>query len=125
MSDKDYKVGYKMPPKHTQFKPGQSGNKSGRKKGCRNIKTDLVEELSEIIVVQENGKEKRASKQRIFLKQLCNNAIKGDDKAGRLLAKFMQSYLSSAEDAKDIDDQISMDDEEILKYYAQSHGDQT
>ena len=125
MLDNDYKVGYKNPPKHTQFKPGQSGNKSGRKKGCRNIKTDLVEELSEIIVVQENGKEKRASKQRIFLKQLCNNAIKGDDKAGRLLAKFMQSYLSSGEETKDTDDQISMDDEEILKYYAQSHGDQT
>mgnify|MGYP000335884250 CR=1 FL=1 len=125
MSDNDYEVGYKRPPKHTQFKPGQSGNKSGRKKGCRNIKTDLVEELSEIIVVQENGKEKRASKQRIFLKQLCNNAIKGDDKAGRLLAKFMQSYLSSAEETKDMDEQISIEDEEILKYYAQSQGDQT
>lgn len=29
---KDYEVGYGKPPKNTQFKKGQSGNKLGRKK---------------------------------------------------------------------------------------------
>ena len=42
-------VGYKRPPKHTQFKPGQSGNPRGRGKNTRNFKTDLVEELREQI----------------------------------------------------------------------------
>jgi hypothetical protein len=28
----DYEVGYKKPPKATQFKPGQSGNPAGRPK---------------------------------------------------------------------------------------------
>ena len=38
-------VGYKQPPKHTQFKPGQSGNPKGRPKGTQNLATDLAEEL--------------------------------------------------------------------------------
>lgn len=29
-SNTDYEVGYKKPPKHTRFKPGQSGNPRGR-----------------------------------------------------------------------------------------------
>ncbi len=33
----EYEVGYKRPPKHTQFKLGQSGNMKGRPKGTRNF----------------------------------------------------------------------------------------
>jgi hypothetical protein len=29
-SDKPYKIGRGKPPTHTQFKPGQCGNRSGR-----------------------------------------------------------------------------------------------
>lgn len=32
----DHIAGYKRPPKATQFKPGQSGNRAGRPKGSRN-----------------------------------------------------------------------------------------
>ena len=39
-------VGYRKPPKATQFKQGQSGNPHGRPKGTKNLKTDLIEELS-------------------------------------------------------------------------------
>ncbi len=42
-----YDVGYRKPPKHTRFKPGQSGNPRGRPKGTKNLKTDLIEELGE------------------------------------------------------------------------------
>lgn len=37
----DYKVGPGKPPKHTRFKPGQSGNPKGRPKGSQNVKTVL------------------------------------------------------------------------------------
>lgn len=36
----DYKVGYKTPPKPTQFKKGKSGNPGGRPKGTSNKKND-------------------------------------------------------------------------------------
>jgi hypothetical protein len=48
-----YQVGYGKPPKHTQFKLGESGNPQGRSKGTKNLKTDLAEELCEKIVVHE------------------------------------------------------------------------
>ena len=41
-------VGYKKPPKHKRWRKGESGNPTGRRKGQRNLKTDLLEELSEI-----------------------------------------------------------------------------
>ena len=39
------KVGYKHPPKHTRFKPGQSGNPRGRPKRARSLKAEFLEEL--------------------------------------------------------------------------------
>lgn len=47
MTDKDdCEVGYGKPPRHSQFKPGQSGNPRGRKKGSRGLRTDLHAELA-------------------------------------------------------------------------------
>ncbi len=47
----DYKVGFRRPPLETRFKPGHSGNAKGRPKGIKNLKTELEEELSELIRV--------------------------------------------------------------------------
>ena len=33
-----YEVGYGKPPKRTQWKPGQSGNPKGKKKGLKSVK---------------------------------------------------------------------------------------
>ena len=38
-------VGYKRPPRATQFKPGQSGNPKGRTKGSLNIANVLAQTL--------------------------------------------------------------------------------
>jgi hypothetical protein len=60
--DPQYPVGYKKPPRHTQFKPGMSGNAKGRPKGAKNFATVLEHELRARIEVTENGKRKRISK---------------------------------------------------------------
>ncbi|WP_345821102.1 DUF5681 domain-containing protein [Methylobacterium fujisawaense] len=39
MGDEDYEVGYRKPPRHTQFKPGTSGNRRGRPRRSKNIDT--------------------------------------------------------------------------------------
>ena len=69
-------VGYKHPPAHAQFQPGRSGNPHGRRKNVRNFKTDLIEELREQIPIRENGRERKISKQRAFIKALVAAAIK-------------------------------------------------
>lgn len=75
------RTGYKRPPVASRWKKGQSGNPSGRKKGSRNLATDLKAELQEMVVVTEGGKARKISKQRALVKSLVANAIKNDQKA--------------------------------------------
>jgi hypothetical protein len=82
MSDEDDEgVGYGRPPKHSRFRPGQSGNPSGKKKGVRSLKQDLQQELVETVIVRENGRELRLSKQQLVVKALVSKAAKGDSRA--------------------------------------------
>ena len=40
-----YEVGYGKPPTHGRFRAGQSGNPAGRRKGVRNLMTDVKRTL--------------------------------------------------------------------------------
>lgn len=110
-------VGYKRPPRHTQFKPGQSGNPNGRPKGTRNLDTDLEEELSEKIIVNEGGRRLEISKQRSILKSLVSKALKGDTRAASILVNLKLGL----EQSKPVDDRnasLDADDQAILEDYA-------
>ena len=82
--NKEYEVGYRKPPVSTQFKPGNRGNpgnRKGRVKGSRNLKTDLLEELGERITLTEGQRPVKISKQRALIKALVVKGIKGDARA--------------------------------------------
>ena len=83
----DYEVGYGKPPKHTRFKPGQSGNPKGRPKGQRNFSTVFDEALNEKISLREGEQTRRVSKLDGLVRVTINNALKGDPKA---FASFVQ-----------------------------------
>jgi Family of unknown function (DUF5681) len=87
----DYEVGYGKPPKERRFKPGQSGNASGRPKRSKNAKTLLREALDEIVVVTEAGVQQRMSKREVFFKTLVARAMK-DNRYAALLMKTMDQY---------------------------------
>lgn len=74
----NYEVGYKKPPKHSQFKPGKSGNAAGRKPKLRNLKTDFLAALHAYILVREGESVVRMTVQQALLKSLLARAIKGD-----------------------------------------------
>ena len=113
MSRRDDDVGYGKPPKHTRFKPGESGNPKGRPKGTKNLKTDLVEELSERVPVTENGRPLKISKQRLIVKALIAKAVKGDTKAaGILISLLAQTIGLDAQDGVKVD--LSAEDDAIL-----------
>jgi hypothetical protein len=80
MSD-DYEVGYGRPPKHSQWKKGQSGNKRGRPKGSQGFSTLIEEELQTLVTITEGGEQKRVRKQQVAVKALVARAMKGDPKA--------------------------------------------
>jgi len=114
MSD-DYVVGYGKPPVHTRFKPGLTGNPQGRPKGSKNLKTDLIEELSEMMKVTEGGQERQISKQRALIKAQVARGIKGDDRAA---AKIFDLYLKvfGIEDAADnAEVPLSSEEREVIK----------
>ena len=79
----EYDVGFKRPPKHTQFQPGQSGNSKGRPKGSRNFNTVIEQELNSFVSITERGKVKQVRKKEIIAKQVVNKA--GDLKATGML----------------------------------------
>jgi len=75
------KTGYGRPPKHTQFKPGQSGNLKGRPKGSRNFGKILVDEINATAEFTERGRKFRLPKGQIAIRQMINKAATGDPKA--------------------------------------------
>ena len=109
----DYKVGYRKPPQRSQFKKGQSGNPRGRPAQTVNLKTDLLEELQENILVREGPTERRLSKQRAMLKSLIMKAIKGDTRASHILLGMMLRLLAS-EGTSDAEAPLTEDERTIL-----------
>ncbi len=113
----DYEVGYGKPPKHTRFKPGQSGNPSGRPKGTKNLKTDLVEELGEKIMIREGERSRNVSKQRALVKSMLNRGIKGDARATAISLSTMMRLLDTGEGAPEVEDVLLDDELEILEAF--------
>jgi hypothetical protein len=80
------------PPVSGQFKPGQSGNKLGRKKGSHNHRTELSDQLSKTIAVTENGKRSRKKKWAVIIAQQIKKALNGDLKATQFITEQMAKY---------------------------------
>ena len=93
-SSPDYKVGYGKPPKHTQFKKGQSGNAKGRPKGAKNIETIVKQELNDKVKVTLGGKTKKLTKLEIAMKQIADKAAKGDPKALAMMFSLAKEYCA-------------------------------
>lgn len=111
----DDEVGYGRPPKHGRFKKGRSGNPRGRPKSANSFKADLAAELQEKLALTENGKERRITKQRAFIKTLTAAAIKKDIRAVHALLACMR-YFGVGLDEQSTET-VDTDDFEILENY--------
>jgi hypothetical protein len=84
------KVGYGCPPVHSQFKPGQSGNPSGRAKGGQNLKTLFNKILSEEVSLREGAGVKKVSKAEAVLRGVVLGALKGDPRSMAMLLRLAE-----------------------------------
>jgi hypothetical protein len=96
-----YEVGYGRPPRHSRFKPGQSGNPKGRPKGSKSLKTLLEDALSSPITITECGVPKKIALQELLFKAMVGKAVKGDARSTALLVKLMEQFGLSKPDGSE------------------------
>ena len=112
-----YEVGYGKPPKNSQFRPGQSGNPAGRRKGLRNLRTDVRRTLAMPIRVKEAGRTRTKSTQEGALLALREKALRGNERALDRLLELAERYNN---DATEIGpgQALPAEDQAILDAYA-------
>lgn len=108
-----YEVGRCHPPKHSQFKPGQSGNPKGRPKGSKDETTIWRSVLNRKSVIREGGKERKVTVLEALMLKSVEDGLKGNVKA---LAFVLNRYRFAEGDAPP-EDQISQDDREVIESF--------
>ena len=84
------KVGDRSPPVHSQFKPGQSGNPSGRARGSQNLKTLFNKVLDEEISLREGTDVRKITKAEAIVRGVVVGALKGDARNTAILFRLAE-----------------------------------
>ena len=127
-------MSYKNPPKHTQFKKGQSGNPKGRppkhKKCPPTLADDLRQELEEEVMVNKNGEVVRVTKQRALLAAVATAAINGSIGQQRLIVQLCsmlvettQNHTSTAEELEQFDGAFLLELDKIGLSFEEGNND--
>jgi len=77
----DYEIGRGKPPRSSRFKPGQSGNPGGRKKGRLNVSTVLRAVLESDIDVTESGRRRTVAVLEAIILRQVQDALRGQPRA--------------------------------------------
>lgn len=77
----DYEVGNCKPPKHSQFKPGQSGNPKGRPKGAKSFDTIVREAMLKPVLVRTSTGTRKISTAEALVMKATESGTKGDLRA--------------------------------------------
>jgi hypothetical protein len=112
MSDPTYVVGRGRPPRHTQFKMGQSGNPAGRPKGARNLRSEMLDELRSQVTAKEGGRQVKVSKGRLVIKSLIAKAAGGDMKAVALVLDLILKLDLPEQDGATVPDSQALEPED-------------
>lgn len=90
-----YEIGYRKPPAHTRFKKGQSGNRRGRPKGAKGLKTLVREMLTERVKVRTSTGIKTMIRMEAMLHKVMEQALSGNFRA---LQQLITLYGTSVPD---------------------------
>ncbi len=100
-TNEEEKVGYKSPPKASQFKKGQSGNPKGRPKHPKTFAEALNKELGETVTITENGKKRKVKMLEVIAKKYIKYVVNNEDKLMRLFIKENAPFINIEENELD------------------------
>jgi hypothetical protein len=115
---RDYEVGDRRPPKHSQFKPKQSGNLKGRPKGSVNFRTRVTQHLRQTVTVIRNGRSVKMRKADLVALQIVDTAAKGNLKAAQLAIR-LDDEASIAASNSSTGETFELPNRENLRFIAQ------
>ena len=108
------------PQNDGHFKPGCSGNPSGRPKGARNLQADLDKTLKKRVAIREDGKLRYASRLEAMLLKLYAQGAQGDTKAlSQLLT--MLAKMEFYDTAPSQPDVVTDNDRAIVEDFLRRH----
>jgi hypothetical protein len=104
-SQAQYRIGYKHPPLHTRFKPGQSGNPYGRPKGRLNLNTEVMRIISKKVKVRDGDTDRQMSLLAANVLAHGIKGVKGDVRSASFLFNHVYKLgLIGQEDGTAIED---------------------
>lgn len=120
-----YEVGYGRPPKHTQWKKGESGNKSGARRQISTPQDMIMEELNRSQIFLIGGRKVKLTAGRLLIKALVKTAMGGNMKATLLLMDIMndsqsakqKSCTTSGKPRPSVEEISAMSNEETTRLY--------
>ena len=112
-SGREYDVGYRKPPKHKQFKLGQSGNPRGRPKGSKNESTILHGILHRKIKIQDGGRSRQVTILEAMLTRFAQDSLKGSVKSAAFLLNRYGTLVSGEIEESG----LNSDDQAVLEAF--------
>jgi Family of unknown function (DUF5681) len=90
-----YEVGYRRPPRHTQFQKGQSGNPGGRpRRPARRLEELALYEAYRATIVMEDGRAVPMPAIQAVLRSQLQSAASGNVRAQRDILAMMTATLN-------------------------------
>lgn len=93
-SDDEEAVGYKRPPRHSQFQKGQSGNPRGRPRGS-GVRSALEKLLDRTVTATIDGERRKVPLTEALVLQLAQRALAGDIPASREILRIADQVQES------------------------------
>jgi len=112
-------VGYGRPPIGGRFKPGQSGNPKGRRKGSKTVAQSIDETLMRKVTIEEDGRRVILTLQELILRNLGYAAARRDMTAIKILFALKDRYQDSSETKLD-PTELDPNDRAIIEGYIET-----